>query len=186
MKKAKEKKQNNIDPSKIAVAQLRYLRVAPRKTRLAASLIRNLSVNYAQAQLMTMPNRASKPILKLLMSCIENAKNNKLDIDRLFVKEIKVDEGPIIKRWIPRAMGRATPIHKKTSHIILILAESDKTQKSRFASPAKKIKKQKKEKIEKEKNKTEKELAKEKSMQEKETKAKDKGFMHRIFRRKSI
>ena len=102
-------------------AQLRYLRIAPRKTRNVADLIRGLSVNDAEAQLTLLRRRPAKPLLKLLRSAVANAKNNKLNADHLFVKEIRVDGGPMIKRYLPRARGSASPIQKKMSHVTITL-----------------------------------------------------------------
>lgn len=117
---------------KTQVAKLNYLRIAPRKVRLVANLIKGMQVSEAEAQLLVNPKRASESVLKLLRSAVSNAKNNKLAVEKLVVKEVRVDEGPVLKRWMPRAQGRATPIHKKSSHITLILAEAEKAVKSRF------------------------------------------------------
>jgi large subunit ribosomal protein L22 len=109
------------------VVKLRYLRIAPRKVRLVANTIKGLSVSEAEAQLLVNPKRASAFLLKLLRSAMANIKNNqKLDARFFLVKEVRVDEGPAMKRFMPRAMGRATLIKKKSSHIILVLEESDK------------------------------------------------------------
>ena len=107
-------------------AQLRYLRIAPRKTRSVADLIRGLSVNEAEAQLMVQRRRPAKALLKLLRSAVANAKNNKLNTDHLFVAEIRVDGGPMLKRYLPRARGSASPLQKKTSHVTLTLATNEK------------------------------------------------------------
>ena len=102
-------------------AQLNYLRIAPRKTRSVAELIRGMSVNDAEAQLLVQRRRPAKAILKLLRSAVSNAKNNKLDPDHLFVAEIRVDGGPMLKRYLPRARGSASPIQRKMSHVTLTL-----------------------------------------------------------------
>ena len=107
-------------------AQLRYLRIAPRKTRSVADLIRGLSVNDAEAQLMVQRRRPAKALLKLLRSAVSNAKNRKLNADHLFVSEIRVDGGPMLKRYLPRARGSATPIQKKMSHVTLTLGVNEK------------------------------------------------------------
>ena len=117
---------------KTQTAKLNYLRIAPRKVRLVATVIKGMSVNEAEAQLLVNPKRASEAVLKLLRSAVANAKNKQMETEKLIVKEIKVDEGPMLKRWMPRAQGRATPIHKKSSHITMVLAESEKAKKSRF------------------------------------------------------
>jgi len=104
-------------------ANLKYLHVAPRKVRLLADLIRGKSLKDAKAQMGFSKNKASVPILKLLKSAEQNARHNfKLETDTLRVKEIKVNEGPVFKRFMPRARGRATTIRRRTSHISLTVA----------------------------------------------------------------
>lgn len=111
-------------------AKLRYLRIAPRKVRLVADLIRGKSVEEAQTILNFTVKRAAQPLLKLLKSAIANAKNNfQLEEANLYISKILVDEGPKYKRWMPRARGRASLIQKKTSHITLILDEINKKPK---------------------------------------------------------
>jgi large subunit ribosomal protein L22 len=121
-------------------AQLRYLRIAPRKVRSVADLIRGLSVNEAQAQLAHVTRRPAQPLLKLLRSAVANAKNKKLDPDHLFIAEIRVDQGPMLKRILPRARGSASPIQKKMSHVLLVLGVDEKLS-SKFTIPEKKKKK---------------------------------------------
>ena len=105
-------------------ANTRFLRIAPRKVRLLANLIKGLDATKALDQLNFLPKRAAKPMIKLLDSAIANAVHNfELDKNNLYVKSITVDQGPILYRWMPKAMGRATQIRKKTSHIWLVLAE---------------------------------------------------------------
>lgn len=105
-----------------SVAKLRYLRIAPRKVRLVADLIRGKSVKEAETLLSFQTKRAARPLLKLLKSALANAKNNlKMNTDNLYISKITVDEGPKFKRWRPRARGRAYMIQKKTSHITLVL-----------------------------------------------------------------
>jgi len=107
-------------------AKLRHLRISPRKVRLAADLIRNLDVTEAENQLKFLPKRAADPVLKLLKSAIANALNDFKGIkENLFVAKITVDPGPTLKRWMPRAMGRATPKLKRTSHITIGLEFKD-------------------------------------------------------------
>ncbi len=127
----------------VVTAKLRYLRIAPRKVRLVADLIRGKKVEEAQTILNFVIKRAGLPILKLLNQAIANAKNNfQLDPSNLYISKITVDEGPKLKRWRPRARGQTYEIQKKTSHITVILEEIKKT--------AKKIKKIKPEAIKKE------------------------------------
>lgn len=103
-------------------AKLSYLRMAPRKVRSVADLVKGLSVNDAEAQLIMQRRRPAKPILKLLRSAVANAKNNRqLNADHLFIESIRVDGGPMLKRSLPRARGSASPIEKKMSHVTIIL-----------------------------------------------------------------
>lgn len=113
-------------------AQLNYLRIAPRKVRSVADLIKGLTVNEAEAQLLVQRRRPAKPLLKLLRSAVANAKNNKrLDPNHLFIASIRVDQGPMLKRSLPRARGSASPIHKVMCHVTLILGVNEKLA-SRF------------------------------------------------------
>lgn len=110
-------------------AQLRHLRIAPRKVRLVLNLVRGLRVNEAENQLRLMPKRAGEPVLKLLNSAIANAKNNKgIDKENLYIDKIFANEGSTLKRWLPRAFGRATPINKRSSHIMLVLKANVKAK----------------------------------------------------------
>jgi large subunit ribosomal protein L22 len=105
-------------------AYLRYLRIAPRKVRLVADLIRGRSVLEAERILNFTRKKASLPLLKLLKSAISNAKHNfNLDEKNLYVSKITVDQGPKTKKIFPRSRGRADIKEKKTSHITLILKE---------------------------------------------------------------
>ncbi len=104
-------------------AKLRFLRVSPRKVRLVIDAIRGLQVDEALIRLSFIPKAASEPVKKLLESAIANAEHNyKLKRTDLFVKTITADGGPMIKRWRPRAFGRAAPIRKRTSHVQIVLA----------------------------------------------------------------
>lgn len=107
-----------------AKAQLNYLRIAPRKVRQAADLIRGLGVVEAEQQLRFCAKRAAQPILKLLKSALANA-NNAPD---LYISKILVNQGPILKRWRARARGTASAIQKRTSHIIIILDKKNGTK----------------------------------------------------------
>jgi len=103
---------------------LNNLRIAPRKVRQVIALIKRMPVEEAEMQLKFQNKRAALPILKLLKSGIASAMNNfNLSPDNLYVANIFVDEGQTLKRFRPRAFGRAGAIHKKTSHITLILEE---------------------------------------------------------------
>jgi ribosomal protein L22 len=103
-------------------ASARYVRIAPRKARLIADQVRGLHIEKARALLQFSPRGAAEDIHKLINSAAANAENNHdLIGDEMKVSSITVDEGPTLKRFRPRAMGRATPIHKRTSHIAVAL-----------------------------------------------------------------
>lgn len=103
-------------------AKLRYLRIAPRKVRLVADLIREKSVEEAENILNFTTKKATLPLLKLLKQATANAKNNfQLAKESLYISKILVDEGPKLKRWIASARGRADEIQKKTSHLTITL-----------------------------------------------------------------
>ena len=105
-------------------AELRQLRISPRKVRLVAGLLKGMDVGRAKYQLDSVVKKSSGPMLKLLNSAIANATNNfNLEEANLFVKEINVDEGVKLKRFRPKGFGRTSPIEKKTSHIRIVLDE---------------------------------------------------------------
>ena len=105
-------------------AKAKFIKMSPKKVRLVVDAVRNLPVEKALANLKLAKKAAARPIMKLIDSAVANAEHNfELAKDNLFIKEIKVDEAPTLKRWMPRAHGRATTIRKRNSHISLILAE---------------------------------------------------------------
>jgi ribosomal protein L22 len=107
-------------------ASSRYVRVAPRKARLVADQVRGLQIERARALLQFSPRGAAQDIAKLIESAASNAENNHdLVADEMRIAEITVDEGPTIKRFRPRALGRATPINKRTSHIAVALSPEE-------------------------------------------------------------
>ena len=107
-----------------AKAHLTMLRVTPQKTRLVADLIRGKKVGEAESILRFTPRSSAQPLLKLLRSAKANAVNNHdMFEDSLVVSKIMVDEGPVLKRYLPRARGRADLLRKRTSHITIILEE---------------------------------------------------------------
>lgn len=107
-----------------AKAHLTMLRVTPQKTRLVADLIRGKNVGEAESILRFTPRGAAPPLLKLLRSAKANAVNNHdMFEDSLVVSKIMVDEGPVIKRYLQRARGRADLMRKRTSHVTIILEE---------------------------------------------------------------
>lgn len=123
-------------------AKLNNLRISPRKARLVADLVRNKKANEAEKLLKFVYKKSAEPFLKLLKSAIANAKNNfNLHEEGLFVKELKVDKGRVLKRFMPRARGVAKRINKRTSHISLILDNIQnqkklKVKSQKIASPA--------------------------------------------------
>jgi ribosomal protein L22 len=107
-------------------ASARYVRIAPRKARLIADQVRGLHIDKARALLQFSPRGAAQDIHKLLNSAAANAENNHdLIGDEMRISSITVDEGPTLKRYRPRAQGRATPIHKRTSHISVALTPTE-------------------------------------------------------------
>ncbi len=107
-----------------ATAHLRYVRISPRKVKIVCDLIRGKSVAQSNAILMNTPKAASEPLLKLLKSAAANAENNhQMDPEKLYVSETFANPGPIIKRMMPRAQGRAYRINKRTSHITIVVKE---------------------------------------------------------------
>ena len=109
-----------------ARAQAKYVRIAPRKVRAVLDLIRGKEVDDALNILRFTPKASSTVLEKLLLSAAANAENNKdMNRDALYISECYADQGPTIKRYRPRAMGRAASIQKKTSHITIILQEKE-------------------------------------------------------------
>jgi large subunit ribosomal protein L22 len=107
-----------------AKAVARYVRIAPRKVRLVVDLIRGKEVGEAIAILRHTPKSSSPVLEKLINSALANAENNhNMDVNNLYISEAYVDEGPTMKRFMPRAMGRAARILKRTSHITVVLSE---------------------------------------------------------------
>jgi large subunit ribosomal protein L22 len=114
-----------------AVARVRHIRVTPMKARRVVNLIRGKQASEAMAILKFAPQQASEPIFKLVQSAVANAKviadkqNLSVDEDDLFVSRAFVDEGTTLKRFMPRAQGRAFKILKRTSHITIVVATPD-------------------------------------------------------------
>ncbi len=186
-------------------AKVKNLRMSPRKVRLVIDVVRGMKVDEAISQLVFMNKKAAKPIMKLVESGVANALNNyELDKGNLLIKEIRVDEGATLKRWMPRARGRATVIRKRTSHVNLILGEivdsgEKEAKKEKIEDPIKLDAKAKQEgdaKVEKEEKEEKKETdEKGKKIVDprgeghgKNTKIEgkgQKGFVGKMFRRKS-
>ncbi len=104
-------------------AHLRKLRMSPRKVRLIVDLVRGMNAKEAVLQLQFSKKHAARPVKKLIESAIANAKHNHNVLENtLVVKTAFVNEGQTLKRWMPRAMGRATPLRKRMSHVTIVLS----------------------------------------------------------------
>ncbi len=109
-----------------AKASVKYIRISPRKVGILCDLIRGKSVADASAILALTPKAAAEPLEKLVKSAAANAENNHgMDPEKLYVAETYATPGPIIKRFRPRAQGRAFRINKRTSHITVVLKEKE-------------------------------------------------------------
>ncbi|MFA6537043.1 MAG: 50S ribosomal protein L22 [Patescibacteria group bacterium] len=191
-------------------AKAKQIRMSPRKTRLVIDIVRGLDLGDALSRLSLLNKKAAKPILKLLKSALANAENNfNLEKSNLFVREIKVDGGQILYRWMPKAQGRATPIRKRTSIISVILGEKvsseEITKKKSKKIPTQKVSKKKNEATKEKVEMKQQEIAKDDVSAKKEdivnvsrkagrvepTKTKninakkEKGVFKKVFRRKS-
>jgi len=105
-------------------AKHRYARISARKVRLVADLIRGRDVQDALNLLKFTPNRAAGMLSKVVNSALANANEAEADVERLYVEQALVDDGPTIKRWQPKDRGRAHPILKRTSHITVVLEQT--------------------------------------------------------------
>jgi large subunit ribosomal protein L22 len=107
-----------------AKALARYIRISPQKARLIADLVRGKSVDHAITALRFLPKKGARLLKKVIESALANASQNEgIDVDTLYVKSIFIDGGPMLKRIMPRAQGRANRILKRTSHITVVLDE---------------------------------------------------------------
>lgn len=108
-----------------AKATARFVRVAPRKARLVADMIRGKKAGQVQGILTHSDKKAAVPMEKLVRSALANLMDQdearSIDVNEAVIREVRVDEGPTLKRWRPRAMGRATRINKRTSHMTLVV-----------------------------------------------------------------
>jgi ribosomal protein L22 len=123
-KPAPSRRRRSHDPDDLPVvrASAKYVRIAPRKARLVADQVRGMHIEQARALLAFSPRDAARDIQKLIDSAAANAENNHdLIGDEMRITSITVDEGPTLRRYRPRALGRATPINKRTSHIAVAL-----------------------------------------------------------------
>ena len=117
---------------KVFRASHRYARISSRKARPVANLVRGKAVNSALEELSFCHRRASPMLGKVLKSAMANAGQDlDVDVNRLYVKDVRVDEGPTLHRWRPRAQGRVYPILKRSSHIFVVLAETTDEEEER-------------------------------------------------------
>lgn len=131
-------------------AKLSNLRIAPRKVRLVADVVRGKGVQRALDELSFVDNKSARPIAKLIKSAIANAKNNfQLNPDNLYISTIFVNEGSKLKRWRPRSRGQANEIIKRNSHVIVILNEKGKPRDKKIVKADKKEARRAENKIEK-------------------------------------
>jgi len=178
------------------IAKLNNLRISPRKVRLVTDSIKGVDVNDVLIQLDNLVKKSSLSVGKLLKSAIANAENNfGLDRNNLYVYDIQVGEGPTLKRWLPRAYGRATGLLKKSSKINLVLEERIEGKNRKTKEQMEKEKK----KREEERKKIEKEMLNERESEAKKTTVaptagkvieekkniEGKGWTKKIFQRKS-
>jgi len=117
------------DPSGVidmeAKAVGNYVRISPQKARLVANTVRGMNADKAITTLRFMPKKGAVVLRKIIESAVANAsQDDQIDVDNLYIKKLTVDDGPSLKRIRPRAMGRATQIIKRTSHITVILEEA--------------------------------------------------------------
>jgi large subunit ribosomal protein L22 len=110
-----------------AKAIQRYVRITPRKCNQVLDLIRGLDVESAQTTLQFTPKYGARVVQKVLKSAVANAlqAGNRIKVEDLYVKEARVGAGPTLKRWLPRAQGRATPLLKRMSHVSVIVATKE-------------------------------------------------------------
>lgn len=113
-----------MDSYNSVTVKARYLRIAPRKLRVVADMVRGMPVSEAMVLLQFTPKRGAKMVYKLLKSGVAAAENKgTLSINDLYIKRITVDQGPALKRWLPRARGMASPIKKYLSHLVVELSD---------------------------------------------------------------
>lgn len=113
-------------------AHARYIHMTPRKVRLVTNLVKRLPVEIAIAQLRFLPKAAAVPVRKVIESAAANAVHNaKIDRKLLYIQSITADGGPTLKRWQPRAFGRAAPIRKRMTHITVVLTDQPIVKKEK-------------------------------------------------------
>jgi large subunit ribosomal protein L22 len=168
-------------------AKLNHLRITPRKVRLIADFIRNISIKEAKTKLKFIPNRAAEPVLKLLKSAIANAQNNfNVKEDDLYIKRIMVNQDTPFKRWFPISRGRSFPILKRACHIELVLGAKEDAKLEKIKQEAEKPTVSREEKIEKTQKIEQRPKFKASKAPEKIKSKGFRGFAKKIFRRKSV
>ncbi|RJR32033.1 50S ribosomal protein L22 [Candidatus Parcubacteria bacterium] len=163
-------------------ASLRFLRMSPKKVRLVVNMVKNMKVQDALDQLQFLNKAAALPVFKLIKSAIANAENNfGLKGENLAIKNFTVNDGPSLKRWQPKAHGRATPILKRSSHINLVLEDisGETPKKKEIKKPAEKVKVLSPQEVKKEIKKN----LKEERIDDKEKQGR--GFTKKFFSRKT-
>lgn len=186
------------------VAELNNLRISPRKVRLVTDLVKGMDTDEALVQLRNTVKGSVLPIEKLIKSAVANAENNfGLDRSNLYIFDLQVGEGPILKRWLPRAYGRATEIYKRTSRVYVTLEErvegknrKSKEQLEKERKAREEARKKMEQEILEQRKKEEEEGAKsgeavkspviKKELKEAESKKGGKGWMKKMFQRKSM
>jgi len=122
--KAKAERRKAAKKAGPATARLNDVRMSARKTRVLADVIRGMSVDQAATTLAFQRRASALPLRKALDSAVANADQRKLDVDKLVIQDVMIDKGPIMRRYMPRAHGRATRIRKQTMHITIQLVEA--------------------------------------------------------------
>jgi large subunit ribosomal protein L22 len=126
-----------MEATKSGKCILKYLRIGPRKVRIVLDTIRWKNAHEALFILKNMNKKAAGLVLQGLKSAIANAKVLKLDLDRLYVAEVKADTGPLMKRFMARSMGRADRMVRRTTHITVVVRENERAAKAIPEAPLK-------------------------------------------------
>ncbi|QID32956.1 50S ribosomal protein L22 [Pampinifervens florentissimum] len=108
-----------------ARAVLRYAKVSPTKARQVLRVIQGMKAGDALYQLRFIPKKSARIVESVLKSALANAEQKGMDLEKLYIQKAVADEGPMYKKWLPRAHGRATMLRKRTSHITLVLQEKE-------------------------------------------------------------
>jgi large subunit ribosomal protein L22 len=123
-KKTREQRKADAGTLNAVEVKTRYIRIAPRKLRIVADAVRGMPVNEAMTMLQFVPKRGGRILLKTLKSAVAAAEvKGSLNMEALYVSRITVDKGPVLKRWLPRARGMASPIKKYLSHLTVELSD---------------------------------------------------------------